>query len=286
MPIIELKNDKLTVGINTLGSELAYIRSAGGTEFLWNGDKEVWSLRAPVLFPICGGLKEDKFLYRGHEYHLEKHGFAMEMEFRGTRLCDTAAKFVLESDESTMKQFPFPFRFTLLFELQENTLKVSNIVENTGTEEMFFSVGAHEGYACPEGIEDYEIHFDEKQTLNSFVLNGNLLENHSICVAEDSCVFPLKYKYFAVDALVFKNILFTHATLVHKHSSKRVRVGFDGARYFLLWTKPNAKYICLEPWYGIQDIVGSGYELSEKEGIIRLEAGKSHTSVHTIECFE
>ena len=59
MPIIEIKSDKLAVGINTYGSEIMYINGVNGTEFLWNGDKNVWSYRAPVLFPICGGLKDD-----------------------------------------------------------------------------------------------------------------------------------------------------------------------------------------------------------------------------------
>ena len=37
-----------------------------------------------------------------------------------------------------------------------------NVVENLSDKEMYFSIGAHEGYSCPEGIEDYEIKFDEE----------------------------------------------------------------------------------------------------------------------------
>lgn len=286
MAIIEIKNDKLAVGINTHGSELMYLRGKNGTEFLWNGDPSVWSLRAPILFPVCGGLKEDKYTYRGKEYFLRKHGFARNSEFCGKKLSDTAAEFVLESDENTMKQYPFPFRLKIVFELTENCLKVSNIVQNTAEDAMYFSIGAHEGYFCPEGIEEYEISFDKEQRLDSYVLNGNLLENRSIRVLEYGKNFPLKYDYFSVDALVFKNIPFKSASLVHKNSGKKVRVCFDGANYFLLWTKPNANYICLEPWHGIQDIVGSSYDITKKEGIIKLDGRKSHISVHTIECFE
>lgn len=92
--------------------------------------------------------------------------------------------------------------------LYGNKLKVLNIVENLSNSEMYFSVGAHEGYVCPEGIEEYELHFDEKQTLDSYILNGNLLENNSVRIIEDSNILPLKYEYFKVDALVFKNIKF------------------------------------------------------------------------------
>ena len=61
MSVIEIKNEWLSVGINTFGSELAYIKGKGGKDFLWNGDPRVWALRAPVLFPICGGLKESQY---------------------------------------------------------------------------------------------------------------------------------------------------------------------------------------------------------------------------------
>ena len=286
MAMIEIQNDRLSVGINTLGSELMFINSSRGTEFLWNGDKNVWSYRAPVLFPICGGLKDDTYTFSGKKYMLEKHGFACNMEFKGTRINDTKAEFVLESNEDTIKVFPFDFKLTIVFELNENTLKVSNIVENVSNRAMYFSIGAHEGYSFPEGIEEYEIRFKEKQTLDSYILDGNLLTNDAIRMIENSDVLPLKSDYFAVDALVFKNIEFNEATLVHKNSSKKVRVTFDNANYFLLWTKPGAKYICLEPWSGVQDIVGSEYDIAKKEGIIRLDGNQSYIVTHNIECFE
>lgn len=284
MAVIEIKNDKLAVGINTYGSELMYINSSNGTQFLWNGDEKVWSYRAPVLFPVCGGLKDDTYTFEEKEYTLKKHGFARKSEFKGTRLGDTKAEFVLESSNETMEIFPFEFRLKIVFELLENKLKVSNIVENLSDKAMYFSIGAHEGYNCPEGIEEYEIRFEEKQTLDSFILDGNLLEDNSIRIIENSNVLPLKYEYFAVDALVFKDIQFNKATLVHKSSQKKVIVEFDGANYFLLWTKPNANYICLEPWNGVQDIVGSDYDITSKEGIIKLDAGKNHTFIHSIKC--
>ena len=284
MAVIEIKNSKLTVGINTCGSELMYINSSRGTEFLWNGDEKMWSYRASVLFPICGKLKDDTYTYNGKKYILKKHGFARKSEFKGEKLSTTKAEFVLDCNKNTLQVFPFEFRLKIVFELLENKLKVSNIVENLSEREMYFSIGAHEGYNCPEGIEEYYIEFEHPQTLDSYKLNGNLLENNSIRVMENDTVFPLKYEYFAVDALVFKNIKFNKVSLVHKHSRKKITVEFDNANYFLLWTKPRANYICLEPWNGVQDMVGSGYDITEKEGIIQLGAGKDYTSIHTVEC--
>lgn len=286
MDVIEIKNEFLSVGINTLGSELVYINGAGGTEFLWNGDESVWRLRAPILFPICGGLKDDRYTLGEKSYHLEKHGFAQTMEFCGKKLCETKVEFVLEANEKTLCGFPFLFRLKIIFQLEKNRLRVINTVENLSDKTMYFSVGAHEGYACPEGIEEYEIRFDENQSLESYVLNGNLLENTKIGLTKNSKSLPLKYEYFAVDALVFKNVEFCAAELVHKNGKKKVRLETGGAPYFLLWTKPGAKYICLEPWHGVQDIVGSDFDLEKKEGINSLKSCETKDFVHVMEFFE
>lgn len=286
MSIIEIKSDNLTVGINTRGSELMYIKGIGGTEFLWNGNENVWSYRAPVLFPICGGLKEDTYIFEGKKYSLSKHGFARNSEFKGELINNSKAEFTLESDNDTLLKFPFEFKLKIVFELEKNILKVSNIVENLSDKTMYFSVGAHEGYYCPEGIEEYFIEFDEAVTLDSYILDGNLLENNSVRIIENEKCLPLKYEYFAVDALVFKDINFHKASLVHKNTGKKVTVEFNDSNYFLLWTKPGANYICLEPWNGIQDIVDSDYDITKKEGIVSLEPGKSFTAVHKVTCFE
>ena len=163
MSIIEIKNDKLTVGIDTFGSELKYVKGLGGTDFLWTGDKAVWSGIAPILFPICGGLKEDKYIYDGKEYILEKHGFGRRCEYKGNRISDTKAEFILESSEETLKNYPFEFRLKIIFELDGNKLKATNIVENMSEKKMYFSIGAHEGYNCPEGIEEYEIKYQNEK---------------------------------------------------------------------------------------------------------------------------
>ena len=73
--MITLKNDKLTVKIEELGAEIRSI-VCEGKEYMWGADPAIWSGTAPIMFPICGGLKEDKYLYNGNEYTLTKHGFA------------------------------------------------------------------------------------------------------------------------------------------------------------------------------------------------------------------
>ena len=128
--------------------------------------------------------------------------------------------------------------------------------------------------------------FPQNETLNTYVIYGNLLSNQELPVIKDTNVLPLYDKYFTLDALVFKDLKSRSATLRNRKTGKAVRVDFPDADYFLLWHKPNSPYMCLEPWSGIPDIVGSSYDITEKEGIITLESGKEYNSVHTLNIIE
>ena len=59
--VIEVKSDQLTVQFKTLGGALSSIKDREGIEYLWQGDATYWSGQAPVLFPICGSLRERRW---------------------------------------------------------------------------------------------------------------------------------------------------------------------------------------------------------------------------------
>ena len=280
--IITLENGYLTVKISDKGAELQSVGNKSGTEFIWYGDEKIWSARAPLLFPICGGLKDDKYIYEGNEYFLGKHGYAKLRTFKVESVQGDKAVFLLTSDEESRTQYPFDYELRVTYLLDGNSLRVTYDVLNTSNGNMYFSVGAHEGYLCPEGIEEYSVVFDQDENLESYVLDGNLLENDTLPVPTHEKTLDLKYDYFAVDALVFKNVKSRSVTLVHKNSSKKVRVDFEGFPYLLLWTKPAAPYICIEPWCGIQDGVDSDYDFKSKDGIEALASGGTFARTHTI----
>ena len=88
--------------------------------------------------------------------------------------------------------------------------------------------------------------------------------------------------YFEIDALVFKDLKSRSATLRNRKTGKSVTVRFEGFDYFLLWTKPGAGYICLEPWTGIPPMLGSDKDITKKEGITSIEKGGSVHYTHSI----
>lgn len=79
--MITISNEYLTATFQELGAELKSLRMEG-KEYIWPGDPEIWKGSCPLLFPICGGLKEDQYTYQGKEYHLPRHGVARTRTFR------------------------------------------------------------------------------------------------------------------------------------------------------------------------------------------------------------
>ncbi|MBQ6932687.1 MAG: aldose 1-epimerase family protein, partial [Clostridia bacterium] len=52
---------------------------------------------------------------------------------------------------------------------------------------------------------------------------------------------------------------------------KSVRFDFGDVPVLGIWAKPNAPYVCLEPWYGINDDTRGYDDISAKREIQSLE---------------
>jgi len=279
--MVVLNNGKIRCSIAEMGAEIKSIIK-DGTEYIWQGDPKFWAQSAPIMFPICGGLKNGKYTFDGDEYQLSKHGFAKLNEFSVESVTDDTAVMVLRDNEETRAAYPFAFEFKVTFRLTADAVEVTYSAANKGDKTMYCSFGAHEAYSTPEGIEAYDVIFPEKETLYAYALNGDLLTDYTKLIIENSRVLPLKDEYFYLDALVFRGLKSRSAILRNRENGRQVKVEFPGFDYFLLWHKYTAPYICLEPWCGVQDVAGSSYELAEKEGIHAIPVGERFVRTHTV----
>ena len=276
-----LSNSVIKAEFSTKGAELLSVIK-DGKEKIWIGDPGVWAGRAPILFPICGGLKDDKYIYENQEYTLQKHGYIRFEEFEVESQSDTRLVFLHRYNDETLEHFPFRYEFRVIYTLENSTLTVEYNVKNLGDSCMYYSVGAHEGYYCPEGIEQYSIVFDKPEDLDRSFLTGNLLEYETVNIGKNVCELPLKYEYFAVDALVFLNIKSRKVLLKNRKTGEKIALEFEGHDFLLFWSKPGAKYLCMEPWCGCPDFIGSDYDFKNKKGIIKLLGKEEKTKTHRI----
>ena len=279
--MIILKNKYLTVQVSELGAELKSLKKEG-FEYMWQGDPQVWAGTSPVLFPMLGFFRDNKYILNGKEYNLGKHGFARNKMFEVENITENSAVFLLKDDAETIEVFPFRFEFRVIFTLGEDNLKVEYNVKNLNDNTMYFSVGAHEAYVTPEGIEDYDIIFPQKEDFNSVLLNGGLLQNNTMVIAKNTDVLPLYDKYFILDTLIFRDLKSRSCILRNRKTERAIKVEYPNCDYLAIWHKPSSPYLCIEPWSGVPDHEDSNYDITKKEGIICLDSNKEYSNIHTI----
>ncbi len=279
--MVTLQNKELTVTIAKVGAELQSIKAADGTEYLWNGDPAYWAKRAPVLFPICSALKNNEYRYNGMTYTMQKHGYARFETFEVERATDTEAVFLLRADDKSREQYPFEYELRIGYRLVGQTVEIAYDVKNPSDAPLYMSIGSHEAYACPEGIEAYEIVFPQAETL--FTTPDPLTSNDCLPVIENSNVLPLKEEDYSVDALIFRDGTKSDSLqLRNKQTGRGVEIRYEGFEHMLLWQPYKAPFICVEPWCGYPDTVEHDGDITKKVGIQKVEGGNTFHRVHSI----
>ena len=279
--MVILDNGTVHAEIAELGAEIRRL-TVNGEERMWNGDEKFWTGVAPVLFPICGGIPDNKFVLNGKEYNLVKHGFARNSLFSVEKATNTTATFLLKSNEETLKSYPWEFEFRVKYTLSASKVNVEYDVLNLSDSVMYTAVGGHEAYLCEGGIENYDVIFERKETLKTHRLKGTLISRRTDTVLYEANVLPLYTEYFEVDALIFTDVKSRFVTLRNRINGKEVSVDFNGFDFLLLWTKPGAPYLCIEPWTTSPSYLDDGHDLSLKEGMTAVEPNRHFTKTHKI----
>jgi galactose mutarotase-like enzyme len=266
-------NNIIAIEVSEKGAELQSIyHKQHKLEYMWSGDPAFWAKKSPVLFPIVGGLKNNTYRYKGKEYQLGRHGFARDNNFELAEKTNSSLTFSLKSNEQTKAIYPFDFKFNIKYSLQENKVQVTFIVENTGSENLLFSVGAHPAFAVPLAkgtqYEDYYLQFSQSEDAGRFPLSlEGLIETTPTALLKNENCLPLKKELFYKDALVFKHLKSDAIAIGSDKTSHGTKVSFPDFPYMGIWAAKDADFVCIEPWCGIADSVNAAGNLEDKEGI-------------------
>ncbi len=277
-----ISNSNLTAKINPLGAELCSLKDSKGKEYIWEGNPAFWGKHSPILFPIVGTLKNNSYHYNNTEYHLSRHGFAREMEFKLVTQSVNSATFSIQATEETLKKYPFDFELQICYTLNENILNIEYKVINNGKSPMPFSIGAHPAFALSEDFEQYSISFDQEEPLEYYLLENDLISNTTKKLDVEHQKTALNYALFENDALIFKTLKSNGLTIL-ENSKPLLKVNFEGFPSLGIWTKKDAPFLCIEPWFGYSDTENNFGDLFQKEGILVLEAKEIFQSKFSIE---
>jgi galactose mutarotase-like enzyme len=126
-------------------------------------------------------------------------------------------------------------------------------VKNTRPDPMYFSIGSHPALRVP--------------------FAGGYLDN-----------YYLRLGLFDQGVLIFKNLRSRVVSIRNSRNARAVSISTGGVPFMDVWAKPGrCPFLCLEPWSGLLDSPSATGELSQKEGILRLELGGEFTSTYRIE---
>lgn len=274
---VSLSSGDLTAEVDPLGAQLSTLRDGAGRDLLWNGDPAVWTGRAPLLFPIVGALAGGSYRLGSAIHHLPRHGFARGKLFEMVDSASATVAFRLKADEATFQVYPFRFELDVRFALDGPTLAVTTSVRNTGGEDMPASFGYHPAFRWPlpfgrpRSSHFIEFASDEPAPIRRLNAAGLLTpERHPTPISHRR--LALADGLFQNDAIVCDEVR-SRSVTYGADDGPRIRVSYPDTPYLGIWTKPQANFICIEPWHGVADPEGFSGDFTAKTGVFTVAAG-------------
>jgi galactose mutarotase-like enzyme len=278
----------LGVTVRARGAELTSISHTIAGEVLWQAGP-AWPRQSPVLFPIVGALANDEYRHEGRTYKLGRHGFARDLDFTWTETAADACALKLEDDERTRVAYPFRFRLDIRYAIDGESLIVTYVVGNPGSETLPVSLGAHPAFRWPlkDGVakEAHQLTFAQNEPEPIRRLEGGLL-------APQPFPSPIRGRELALDPSLFD----ADAIVMDQPNSTSVRysapdapaldVSWSGFAQLGLWSKEGGEFLCIEPWYGYASPTAFSGDFVEKPGLMHLAPGDSRTCAMRISVTE
>lgn len=250
--------------INSQGAELAglYWKDLDHN-WIWSG--ESWKRHAPLLFPIVGRLKNDRYTINQKPYELTQHGFARDMEFSVVDSSASEITLKLSSSEKTREKYPYDFNLFVHYEVSNENIKVTFKVHSA--QEIYFSLGWHPAFSFPNHQDlmgDLKAIWEKKSTSYHLLNKDGLITPTEIA---QSSPLPIEHTTFQKDALVFTQGLGNTVTLSSKEAKAQLSMHTENAPQFGIWSKNAMEFVCLEPWWGCADLENTTQNFQEKFGL-------------------
>lgn len=279
----KLSNEKICVKFQSLGGALSSIQDMEGVEYLWQGDAAYWSGQAPVLFPICGSIRDDRANIGENKITtMPRHGIVRKKEFTCTKQTENSIVFSIKSNEEMYKQYPYKFQLDITYTLEDNKIIITYTIFNLDNDKMPFFIGGHPGFRCPlfenEEYSDYYLEFEEKEncTVPTPVTATGLIDvAHRTPFLNGEKTLPLTHDLFAEDAIIFDELKSRKVILASSKNEKKIEVEFRDFPYLILWSTANkGPFLAIEPWVGLSTCSDEGDIFEEKRNVQILEPGQ------------
>ncbi len=213
---------------------------ADGKEILYFDEKRFMdktkSIRGgiPILFPICGNLENSSSVFGKDYLQLMQHGFARDLQWKYYfNENDKSLSLFLNESQITKKYYPFDFELRIEVFLMINFLEFKITIQNKTDIAMPINFGLHPYFNVSDfknlDFIDYPVNCqNQKRNL----LSNTLDELKNINLGVDLLMYSSGKSSF-IDRVFKRQITLNHP------------FPFDLG---VIWSEPNRKMICLEPW--------------------------------------
>jgi galactose mutarotase-like enzyme len=267
-----IQGDGVTAIIAADGAELISLKDSRGVELLWQAGP-LWPRHAPILFPIVGRLKNDELRHRGKIYPMTQHGFARDRRFDWAERGPNCCTLVLVDDAQTRLRYPFAFRLSVTYTIEQGHLDVVFEVTNTGDELLPASAGAHPAFNWPllPGLDkaSYRLTFSSEERESIRRLKDGLLRQKPEPTPIQGKSLALAEQLFEDDAIILDHPVSTSVRYA-ADSGPSIEVSWLGFRELGIWSKPGAPFLCIEPWHGFASPLDFDGEFADKPGLMQI----------------
>lgn len=230
----KLKNEKIEMTVSSMAAEIISLRDENNREIVWDRKKEYWHNCNPILFPIVGPLKDNQYTFNDKNYTLTQHGFLRRSQFKFEEVKKDEITLSFTSDEESKKLYPFDFKITVNYHLDDKKVILSYKIDNLSDKDLPFEIGFHPAFNCPniydENFKNWYVKFEKEEEFGQIISLSEIINEE-------------------------KNQTFYHHQLNSNYvdvtdGTKGIRVGIDGYTTLGFWHKcPQADFICIEPQF-------------------------------------
>ena len=232
------------------------------------------SLAWPFCFPFCARISRDgqygQYLYEGQRYELPIHGFANQESWQVLVHQGNRLTLCLEDNERTRKAYPFAFKVTLDYQIEDGQLVCEQTYHNPGRAPFPYAAGFHPYFQIA----------DKDQTLIQFEAEYRLQYNPTltdIVGRLPAILSPARLSQPEVNESL-------HRLGANKRVTLKYPDGFslwmevnssqnpDLFGYLQLYHIPEKPFFCIEPWTSFPNA------LNTVAGMHWLMPGESHQS--------